>query len=76
MLGEVGERRLAQDRPSCIASFDGLMGLPNRSLFRDPPAQAIEHALRSGWNSDTGPMTPMSMATLDDAQVRIGGLLE
>ena len=48
MLRDISDRRQAQERLSFMANFDGLTGLPNRSLFRDRLRQAIERAGRSG----------------------------
>ncbi len=48
MLRDITERRLTQQRLSELANFDSLTGLPNRTLFRERLALAMEHARRSG----------------------------
>lgn len=57
MLRDISDRRQAQERLSFLANFDSLTGLPNRALFRDRLAQAMEAAQRSG--------TPMALMFLD-----------
>jgi diguanylate cyclase (GGDEF)-like protein/PAS domain S-box-containing protein len=48
IVRDITERKLAQDRLAFLANYDSLTGLPNRSLFRDRLAQAMERARRSG----------------------------
>jgi diguanylate cyclase (GGDEF)-like protein/PAS domain S-box-containing protein len=57
MLRDISDRRQAQQRLSFLANFDGLTGLPNRSLFRDRLAHAMEVAKRKG--------LPMALMFLD-----------
>jgi diguanylate cyclase (GGDEF)-like protein len=47
-LREITESEQNEARLSQIASFDGLTGMPNRTLFRDRLRQAIARARRSG----------------------------
>ncbi|MFT3816401.1 MAG: EAL domain-containing protein [Rubrivivax sp.] len=47
-LRDARERWQAQERLAYLANFDGLTGLPNRTLFRDRLAQAMARAQRSG----------------------------
>ncbi len=56
-LRDLTERRQAEQHMQRLASYDPLTGLPNRSLFRDRLAQAIERAGRSG--------RPMALMFLD-----------
>jgi PAS domain S-box-containing protein len=56
-LRDLTERRQAEQRMQRLANYDALTGLPNRSLFRDRLAQAIERAGRSG--------RPMALMFLD-----------
>jgi diguanylate cyclase (GGDEF)-like protein len=56
-LRDLSERRQAEQRMQRLASYDALTGLPNRSLFRDRLAQAIERAGRS--------QRPMALMFLD-----------
>jgi diguanylate cyclase (GGDEF)-like protein/PAS domain S-box-containing protein len=57
MLRDISDRRQAQERLSFLANFDGLTGLPNRSLFRDRLAAAMERANRQ--------RAPMALMFLD-----------
>ena len=43
---DITERRQTQDRLAHLANYDSLTGLPNRALFRDRLAQAMERARR------------------------------
>jgi diguanylate cyclase len=56
-LRDLTERRQAEQHMQRLASYDALTGLPNRSLFRDRLAQAIERAGRS--------RRPMALMFLD-----------
>jgi diguanylate cyclase (GGDEF)-like protein len=47
-LHDTGERWQAQEHLTYLANFDSLTGLPNRALFRDRLAQAMNRARRSG----------------------------
>jgi diguanylate cyclase (GGDEF)-like protein len=44
---EICERETNEEQLSRLANFDGLTGLPNRTLFRDRLQQAIARSLRS-----------------------------
>jgi diguanylate cyclase (GGDEF)-like protein len=57
MLRDISDRRQAQERLSFMANFDGLTGLPNRSLFRDRLSRAMAQANRQG--------KPMALMFLD-----------
>ena len=57
MLRDITERRQAQHLLSQMANFDSLTGLPNRALFRDRLAQAMDKSQRSG--------SPMALMFLD-----------
>ena len=46
---DISERRLAQERLKHLAHYDGLTGLPNRSLFYQTLAQAVELAQEKSW---------------------------
>jgi diguanylate cyclase len=48
ILRDITDRRLTQQRMADLANFDGLTGLPNRTLFRDRLGQAMARARRSG----------------------------
>jgi PAS domain S-box-containing protein len=56
-MRDITDRRLNQQRLSDLANYDGLTGLPNRTLFRDLLAQAMARARRHG--------TPMALMFLD-----------
>ena len=47
IIRDVTERKQTQDRLAYLANYDSLTGLPNRILFRDRLAQAMERARRS-----------------------------
>lgn len=57
IVRDITERKEAEARLSYLANFDSLTGLPNRSLFRDRLAQAMERARRHG--------KPMALMFLD-----------
>ncbi len=57
VLRDITDRRLNQERLADLANYDGLTGLPNRTLFRDRLGQAMARARRSG--------TPMALMFLD-----------
>ena len=42
------ERVHTQEQLVCLAQYDGVIGLPNRSLFRDRLTQSLIHAQRKG----------------------------
>ncbi|MEG1056408.1 MAG: GGDEF domain-containing protein, partial [Janthinobacterium sp.] len=46
---DISERRQAQERLKHMAHYDGLTGLPNRSLFYQTLAQAVELAQEKSW---------------------------
>ena len=46
-LRDLTDRRTAEQQLMQLANFDGLTGLPNRSLFRDRLGMAMQRALRS-----------------------------
>ncbi|MBG6219638.1 MULTISPECIES: EAL domain-containing protein [unclassified Janthinobacterium] len=46
---DISERRQAQERLKHLAHYDGLTGLPNRSLFYQALAQAVELAQEKRW---------------------------
>lgn len=46
-LRDLSDRRRAQDQLAFMAHYDGVTGLPNRALFRDRLALAMERARRS-----------------------------
>ena len=46
---DISERRQAQERLKHLAHYDGLTGLPNRSLFYQTLAQAVELAQEKSW---------------------------
>lgn len=48
IIRDITERKEVEARLSYLANFDSLTGLPNRTLFRDRLAQAMERARRSG----------------------------
>ncbi len=56
-LRDMSDRHQAQDQLVQLANYDSLTGLPNRALFRDRLAQAMERARRSG--------KPMALMFLD-----------
>ena len=56
-LRDLSERKHAQDQLKFLANFDSLTGLPNRALFRDRLAQAMQRAQRSN--------QPMALMFLD-----------
>ncbi len=56
-LRDLSDRRRAEDRLLRLANFDSLTGLPNRALFRDRLAGAMERARRTG--------APMALMFLD-----------
>lgn len=43
---DITERKRAEERLVYLANYDGLTGLPNRTLFRDRLHQAVAHAKR------------------------------
>jgi diguanylate cyclase (GGDEF)-like protein/PAS domain S-box-containing protein len=45
---DLTDQRQTQEKLQYLANFDSLTGLPNRALFRDRLAQAMERARRSG----------------------------
>jgi diguanylate cyclase (GGDEF)-like protein len=47
ILRDLTDRRTAEQQLVQLANFDGLTGLPNRSLFRDRLGAAMQRALRS-----------------------------
>jgi diguanylate cyclase len=47
VLRDITDRRLNQQRLSDLANYDGLTGLPNRTLFRDRLGQAMARARRT-----------------------------
>ena len=47
-LRDITERRQATERQWQLANFDSLTGLPNRSLFRERLASAMQRARQSG----------------------------
>ncbi len=47
-LYDITERSLAQERVARMSHYDGLTGLPNRTLLRDRIQQAISQAHRAG----------------------------
>jgi diguanylate cyclase (GGDEF)-like protein/PAS domain S-box-containing protein len=47
---DISERLLAQQRLKHMASYDSLTGLPNRTLFYQTLAEAIEIAQDKGWH--------------------------
>ena len=49
MARDISERRQAQERLKHLAHYDGLTGLPNRSLFYQTLAQAVELAQEKSW---------------------------
>jgi diguanylate cyclase (GGDEF)-like protein/PAS domain S-box-containing protein len=57
MLRDITDRRQAQERLTFLANFDSLTGLPNRAMFRDRLAQAMDHAQQHG--------VPMALMFLD-----------
>jgi len=63
VMRDITDRRLNQQRLSDLANYDGLTGLPNRTLFRDRLGQAMARARRSG-----GPMALMFL-DLDNFKV-------
>ena len=46
VVRDITERKRAEERLVYLANFDGLTGLPNRTLFRDRLHQAVAHAKR------------------------------
>jgi len=46
---DISERRQAQERLKHLAHYDGLTGLPNRSLFYQTLAQAVDLAQEKSW---------------------------
>ncbi len=46
---DISERRQAQERLKHLAHYDGLTGLPNRNLFYQTLAQAVELAQEKSW---------------------------
>ncbi|MEO8248238.1 MAG: EAL domain-containing protein [Burkholderiales bacterium] len=48
IVRDITERRQHEARLSHLANYDGLTGLPNRSLFRDRLQQAMARSRRSG----------------------------
>ncbi|MGK5065282.1 EAL domain-containing protein [Janthinobacterium sp. LB3P112] len=46
---DISERRQAQERLKHLAHYDGLTGLPNRSLFYQTLAHAVELAQEKSW---------------------------
>jgi PAS domain S-box-containing protein len=56
-LRDLSERRRDEERLAHLANYDSVTGLPNRSLFRDRLAQAMQRARRSG--------VPMALMFLD-----------
>ena len=46
---DISERRQARERLKHLAHYDGLTGLPNRSLFYQTLAQAVELAQEKSW---------------------------
>jgi len=54
---DLTEERQTQQKLEYLANFDSLTGLPNRALFRDRLAQAMERSRRSG--------QPMALLFLD-----------
>jgi diguanylate cyclase (GGDEF)-like protein/PAS domain S-box-containing protein len=56
-LCDLRDRRQHEERLAYMANYDSLTGLPNRSLFRDRLAQAMERARRSN--------APMALMFLD-----------
>jgi len=46
---DISERRQAQERLKHLAHYDSLTGLPNRSLFYQTLAQAVELAQEKSW---------------------------
>ncbi len=46
IVRDISERKKAEQKLSFLANFDSLTGLPNRSLFRDRLAQAVNRADR------------------------------
>ena len=56
-LRDLSERKQTQDQLKFLANFDSLTGLPNRALFRDRLAQAMQRSQRSN--------QPMALMFLD-----------
>jgi PAS domain S-box-containing protein len=56
-LRDLSDRRRSEERLAHMANYDSLTGLPNRSLFRDRLALAMERAQRSN--------VPMALMFLD-----------
>ncbi|MCU0968845.1 MAG: EAL domain-containing protein [Rubrivivax sp.] len=48
IVRDITDRRLAQERLTYLANYDGLTGLPNRTLFRDRLDKAMARARRAG----------------------------
>lgn len=48
VVEDISERKKSQERLAHLAQYDSLTGLPNRHLFRDRLAHALEHAARRG----------------------------
>ena len=48
IAADITERKRTEDRLSFLANYDPLTGLPNRALFNDRLAHAMQHAERSG----------------------------
>jgi diguanylate cyclase (GGDEF)-like protein/PAS domain S-box-containing protein len=49
-IGQFVERKRAEQRADYLAQFDPLTELPNRTLFQDRLAQALNQARRHDWN--------------------------
>jgi len=45
----ITERHRSEEKLAYMSQFDGLTGLPNRSLLRDRLAQSMTQATRNGW---------------------------
>jgi diguanylate cyclase (GGDEF)-like protein len=45
-VGQILQRRLAEERVQYLAHHDGLTGLPNRAMFGDLLTAAVQHGLR------------------------------
>ncbi|MGZ8983903.1 MAG: EAL domain-containing protein [Methylotenera sp.] len=50
ILGDISERKLAEERIQQLAHYDVLTGLPNRVLFGDRLKQSLIHAVRNQYS--------------------------